>query len=145
MRSACFGSRSADDDVSARSWCRRLGLVLAPCRARLRDAGHETIALDLPADDPDAGLSAYVELAIGAAQGHDDVIVVAQSMGAFTAVPVCTRLAALRLVLLNAMIPAPGETADDWCERRPAGGKLAAGPHAPAATQRIRSADRLPA
>jgi pimeloyl-ACP methyl ester carboxylesterase len=87
-----------------------------PVVPRLRDAGHETIALDLPADDPDAGLSAYVELAIAAAEGHDDVIVVAQSMGAFTAVPVCARLAARRLVLLNAMIPAPGETANDWWE-----------------------------
>ena len=61
---------------------------------RLRDAGHGTIALDLPADDPDAGLTAYVEMAIAAAEGHDDVIVVTQSMGAFIAVPVCTRLAA---------------------------------------------------
>src|SRR5689334_15780196 len=82
-----------------------------PVVPRLRDAGHGTIALDLPADDPDAGLTAYVELAIAAAQGHDDVIVVAQSMGAFTAVPVCTYLGARRLVLLNAMIPTPGETA----------------------------------
>jgi pimeloyl-ACP methyl ester carboxylesterase len=87
-----------------------------PVVPRLHDAGHETIALDLPADDPDAGLSAYVELAIAAAEGHDDVIVVAQSMGAFTAVPVCARFAARRLVLLNAMIPAPGETANDWWE-----------------------------
>jgi pimeloyl-ACP methyl ester carboxylesterase len=87
-----------------------------PVVPRLRDAGHQTISLDLPADDPDAGLSAYVQLAIAAAQGHDDVVVVAQSMGSFTAVPVCTPVAARRLVLLNAMIPAPGETANDWWE-----------------------------
>jgi len=37
-------------------------------------------------------------------------------MGAFTAVPVCTRLVARSLVLLNAMIPAPGETVNDWWE-----------------------------
>ena len=37
-------------------------------------------------------------------------------MGAFTAVPMCTRHAAHRLVLLNAMIPAPGETANEWWE-----------------------------
>jgi pimeloyl-ACP methyl ester carboxylesterase len=66
-----------------------------PVVRRLRDAGHDAIALDLPADDPEAGLSAYVELAIAAAKAHNDVVVVAQSMGAFTAVPVCTRLAAL--------------------------------------------------
>jgi pimeloyl-ACP methyl ester carboxylesterase len=87
-----------------------------PVVPRLRDAGHEVIALDLPGDDPGAGLSAYVELALAAVSGHDDVVVVAQSMGAFTAVPVCTQLAARRLVLLNAMIPAPGETADEWWE-----------------------------
>ena len=83
---------------------------------RLRDAGHEAIGLDLPADDPDAGLGTYVELAVEAAKAHDDLVVVAQSMGAFTAVPVCERLVARRLVLLNAMIPAPGETVGDWWE-----------------------------
>ena len=83
---------------------------------RLRDAGHRPIALDLPADDPDAGLRAYADLAVAAAEGHDDLVVAAQSMGAFTAVPVCERLAPRRLVLLNAMVPAPGETAGDWWE-----------------------------
>src|SRR4051812_17753046 len=83
---------------------------------RLRDAGHEALAPDLPADDPEAGLSAYVELAVAAAEGRDDLVVAGQSMGAFTAVPVCERLPARGLVLLNAMIPAPGETAGDWWE-----------------------------
>jgi pimeloyl-ACP methyl ester carboxylesterase len=83
---------------------------------RLCDAGQEAIVLDLPADDPDAGLTAYVELGVAAAAGHDDLVVAAQSMGAFTAVPVCERLAARRLLLLNAMIPAPGETANAWWE-----------------------------
>jgi pimeloyl-ACP methyl ester carboxylesterase len=83
---------------------------------RLRDAGHEPIALNLPGDDPGAGLSAYVELALAAIRGHEDLVVVGQSMGAFTAVPVCTRVAARRLVLLNAMLPAAGETADEWWE-----------------------------
>jgi pimeloyl-ACP methyl ester carboxylesterase len=57
-----------------------------------------------------------VELALAAVSAHDDLVVVGQSMGAFTAVPVCTRVAARRLVLLGAMIPAPGETADEWWE-----------------------------
>jgi pimeloyl-ACP methyl ester carboxylesterase len=88
-----------------------------PVVPRLREAGHEAIAVDLPGDDPEAGLSAYVELVVAAAKAHDDVVIVAQSMGAFTAVPVCTRLAARRLVLLNAMIPAPGEAVNDWWEK----------------------------
>ena len=83
---------------------------------RLRERGDVAIALDLPADDPDAGLSAYVELAVAAGDGYDDLVVVAQSLGAFTAVPACERLAPRRLVLLNAMIPAPGERAADWGE-----------------------------
>jgi pimeloyl-ACP methyl ester carboxylesterase len=80
----------------------------------LHEAGQLAIALDLPADDPSAGLVAYTEIAVAAAAGHDDVVVVAQSLGAFTAVPVCERIAVRHLVLLNAMVPAPGETAGDW-------------------------------
>jgi pimeloyl-ACP methyl ester carboxylesterase len=83
---------------------------------RLSERGHVAIALDLPADDPDIGLAAYAELAVSAADGHEDLVVVAQSLGAFTAVPACARLAPRALVLLNAMIPAPGERAADWGE-----------------------------
>jgi pimeloyl-ACP methyl ester carboxylesterase len=83
---------------------------------QLRDAGHEAIALDLPADDPNAGLTAYIDLAVAAVAGRSDLVVAAQSMGAFTAVPACERLPSRGLVLLNAMIPAPGETAGDWWE-----------------------------
>lgn len=82
--------------------------------ALLRDAGHHAVALDLPADDPAAGLDAYIDLALAAIRGRDDVVVAAQSMGAFTGVPLCDRADVDRLVLLNAMIPAPGERATDW-------------------------------
>jgi len=82
--------------------------------ALLRGAGHDVVAVDLPAEDPVAGLHAYVDLAVAAARGRDRVVVAAQSMGAFTAVPVCERIGVERLVLLNAMIPAPGERAADW-------------------------------
>ena len=74
------------------------------------------VAVDLPADDESAGLDAYVDLVVDAANGATDVVLVAQSMGAFTALPACARLPVSRLVLLNAMIPAPGETAGDWWE-----------------------------
>ncbi len=68
-------------------------------------------------DDPKAGLTAYVDLAVATAEAHDDLVVAAQSMGAFTAVPVCERLPPRRLVLLNAMIPEPGETINEWWEK----------------------------
>jgi pimeloyl-ACP methyl ester carboxylesterase len=87
-----------------------------PVAQRLRDAGHHAIALDLPADDPAAGLAAYTDIAVEAADGHDDLVVAGHSLGAFTAVPLCERIAARHLVMLNAMIPAPGETAQAWWE-----------------------------
>jgi pimeloyl-ACP methyl ester carboxylesterase len=43
-----------------------------------------------------------------------DVILVATSMGGFTAPIVCTRRRVDLLVLLNAMIPIPGETFNGW-------------------------------
>jgi pimeloyl-ACP methyl ester carboxylesterase len=84
--------------------------------ALLHDAGHEAIPVDLPGADPTAGLPEYTDLVAGAAEGRDDVVLVAQSMGAFSAVPACGRLPVRRLVLNNAMVPLPGETAGDWFE-----------------------------
>jgi pimeloyl-ACP methyl ester carboxylesterase len=72
------------------------------------------IAVDLPADDESAGLTEYGDLVVEAANGATDVVLVAQSRGAFTALPACARLPVSRLVLLNAMIPQPGETAGAW-------------------------------
>lgn len=82
--------------------------------AELSTRGHEAIAIDLPADDPEAGLDEYVDIIVEAAAQQRSVVLVAQSMGAFSAVPVCSRLPVERLVLLNAMIPSPGETAGGW-------------------------------
>jgi pimeloyl-ACP methyl ester carboxylesterase len=81
---------------------------------RLEAAGHTAVAVDLPGADPAAGLREYADLVLVAADGRDAVVLVAQSMGAFTALAACERLDPQRLVLLNAMIPAPGETANAW-------------------------------
>jgi pimeloyl-ACP methyl ester carboxylesterase len=81
---------------------------------RLEAAGHTAVAVDLPGADPAAGVREYADLVLAAADGRDAVALVAQSMGAFTALAACERLDPQRLVLLNAMIPAPGETANDW-------------------------------
>lgn len=51
----------------------------------LREAGHEAIAVDLPGDDETAGLPEYVSLVTGAIGGRDDVVLVARSLGGFTA------------------------------------------------------------
>jgi pimeloyl-ACP methyl ester carboxylesterase len=82
----------------------------------LEAAGHRAIAVDLPAGDPDRGLSEYAEIVADAAGEARDVVLVAQSMGAFTALPAAERLDPQRLVLVNAMIPKPGETATEWWE-----------------------------
>jgi pimeloyl-ACP methyl ester carboxylesterase len=81
----------------------------------LRAAGHETIAVDLPCDDDSVGLDDYVDLVVAAVEGCDDLAVVGQSMGGFVAPLVAARVSATRLiVLVAAMVPAPGESGNEW-------------------------------
>ena len=82
----------------------------------LERADHRALAVDLPGDDPQAGLSDYADLVIAAMGSRKDVTLVAQSMGAFTAALVCARAAEAvkKLIFVNAMIPLPGETPGDW-------------------------------
>ena len=80
----------------------------------LEAAGHEAIAVDLPGADESAGLPEYTGLVAAAIGSRRDVVLVAQSMGAFTAPMVCARVPVDLLVLLNAMIPRPGETPGQW-------------------------------
>ena len=80
----------------------------------LIEAGHEAIAVDLPGDDETAGLARYTELVVDAIGSRAEVVLVAGSLGGFTAPLVCERVTARELVLVNAMIPNPGETARDW-------------------------------
>ena len=77
-------------------------------------AGHQAIAVDLPADDRDAGLAAYADIGVRAIAQRSDAILVAQSLAGFTAPLVCARAAVRMLVFVNAMIPKPGETAGEW-------------------------------
>jgi Alpha/beta hydrolase family len=81
---------------------------------RLAPLLGDVIAVQLPGADPDAGLPEYVDLAVEAAADASELVVVAQSLGGFTALPACERLDVRHLFLLNAMIPVPGETAGDW-------------------------------
>jgi hypothetical protein len=80
----------------------------------LVEAGHEAIAVELPGDDETAGLPRYTELVVDAIGSRPDVVLVAGSLGGFTAPLVCERVPIRELVLVNAMIPDPGETAHDW-------------------------------
>jgi pimeloyl-ACP methyl ester carboxylesterase len=80
----------------------------------LTERGHDAIAVDLPAADQSAGLSEYADAVVDAIGDRTRLILVAQSMGAFTAPIVCERVPVDLLVLVNAMIPKPGESAGDW-------------------------------
>jgi pimeloyl-ACP methyl ester carboxylesterase len=81
----------------------------------LRKRGHDVVSVDLPGDDDRAGLDEYAEAVVRASdQVSGDLVLVAQSMAGFTAPLVCDRLPVSLLVLVNAMIPAPGETAGEW-------------------------------
>jgi pimeloyl-ACP methyl ester carboxylesterase len=84
--------------------------VVAP---RLRALGHTVAAPDLPAGDDSAGLAEYAD-AIVAAGGDRPVVLVAHSMGAFSAPMACDRLEVERIDLVCPMIPAPAETPGDW-------------------------------
>ena len=75
--------------------------------AELRARGHHTIAPDLPCDNDTASLDDYVTAAVEAAGGREDLVIVCQSYGAFTATLAAARLPARLLVLLAGMIPAP--------------------------------------
>ncbi|HJQ43847.1 MAG TPA: alpha/beta hydrolase [Jatrophihabitantaceae bacterium] len=80
----------------------------------LQQAGHEAIPVELPGDDDTAGLPEYVDLVVDAIGERRGVVLVAQSLGGFTTPLVAQRADLRAIVLVNAMIPGPGEKADDW-------------------------------
>jgi pimeloyl-ACP methyl ester carboxylesterase len=82
--------------------------------AELRARGNDVAAVDLPADDDNAGLTEYAGAITPALQGRDEAVLVAQSMGAFSAPIACMDADVSLLVLVNAMIPRPGETPGEW-------------------------------
>ena len=94
--------------ASGRAWYWHL---VAP---RLTGRGHRAIAVELPADDDTKGLSGYAEAVLDAVSPAHEVVVVAASLGAFTAALVVEPLEATAVVLVNPMIPRPGETPADW-------------------------------
>ncbi len=80
----------------------------------LQEAGQDAVAVDLPGDDEDAGLPEYTRLVEEAIGGRNGVVLVAQSLGGFTAPMVAARTGVAEIVFVNAMIPNPGETPGAW-------------------------------
>ncbi|WP_200945137.1 MULTISPECIES: alpha/beta fold hydrolase [unclassified Nocardioides] len=84
--------------------------------AALADRGHRGIAVTLPGPDESAGLAAYADVIVDAGRDAGPLVLVAQSMGGFSAPLAVDRLDVERIALINAMVPAPGETAGSWWE-----------------------------
>ena len=80
----------------------------------LQARGHDVIAPDLPCEDDAAGLSDYADVVVNAIGDRSDLVVVAQSLGGFTAPLVCARLQVRLMILVAAMVPAPGEPPGAW-------------------------------
>jgi pimeloyl-ACP methyl ester carboxylesterase len=89
-------------------------------QAELQARGHRAVAPDLPCDNKTASLDDYADAVAEAAAvasadaSRQDLVIVGQSYGAFTATLAASRLGARLLVLLAGMIPAPGETPGQW-------------------------------
>ena len=80
----------------------------------LRERGHDPIAVDLPTEDASAGWWDYADAVVEAVGDRSDLIVVGHSMGGFTVPLVAARRPVKLLVLVAGMIPAPGESFNDW-------------------------------
>jgi len=80
----------------------------------LHERGHDAAAVDLPIEDESAGWEEYTDAVVQAIGGRRGVVVVGHSLGGFTAPLVCVRIPVDLLVLVAAMIPAPGELFADW-------------------------------
>jgi pimeloyl-ACP methyl ester carboxylesterase len=90
--------------------------LLAP---ELESRGHGAIAVDIPENDPDLGLAGFALMVEDAMSGVTDAVLVAQSLGGFTA-PMVHKPVRM-VVLLNAMVPTPGESPDEWWSNTNAG------------------------
>jgi len=80
----------------------------------LQARGHDVVTMDLPCDDDRAGLAEYTDTVVDAIGDRTDLVLVAQSMGGFTAPLVCDRVPVDVMVLVAAMVPRPGESPGDW-------------------------------
>jgi len=89
---------------NATYWSRLVG--------ELERRGHATVPVDLPEDDPSLDIADWAALVDAAVPAGGDAVAVFQSLGGFLA-PLL-RKPVRAIVLLNAMIPAPGESPDEW-------------------------------
>lgn len=82
----------------------------------LEAKGHTTIAPDLPVEDERKDLTDWASALVDALPSTEDVVVVGHSFGGLVAPLAAAQINAKALVYVTAMIPAPGETPNDWWE-----------------------------
>jgi pimeloyl-ACP methyl ester carboxylesterase len=83
----------------------------------LTATGAAVIPVGLPADDDAADLFTYADVVTDAvAEVSGPLVLVGQSMGAFTAPIVATRVPTALIVLVNPMVPTTGESGGQWWE-----------------------------
>ncbi|CAN5387552.1 alpha/beta fold hydrolase [soil metagenome] len=82
--------------------------------AELKRRGFDALSVDLPADDDAAEFETYRDVVLEAMGDRTGIVLVAQSLGGYTA-PLVVGHADVRLIVLfAAMIPLPGESAGEW-------------------------------
>jgi pimeloyl-ACP methyl ester carboxylesterase len=79
----------------------------------LREHGHDLVTMDMPASD-DAGYREYADAIVLAIGERRPVTLVAQSIAGFTGTPITELVPVERILLVNAMVPVPGERLADW-------------------------------
>ena len=89
-------------------------LVYAATIEALSDLGHRALAPPLPVRDEHARPSDHADAIVGALPGDAELVIVAQSLGAFAGPLVAARVPVTQLILLAPMIPRPRETAGEW-------------------------------
>ena len=80
---------------------------------RLRAAGHDVVAPDLPCDDVAATFDDYTQVVLDAIGEAEDVVVVGFSLGGQTAARVAVRRPVRELIYVAALVPHPGSTLID--------------------------------
>jgi pimeloyl-ACP methyl ester carboxylesterase len=80
----------------------------------LQARGHDPIPVDLPTEDESSSWWDYSDAVVEAVGDRSHLVVVGHSLGGFTAPLVCARRQADLLVFVAGMIPAPGESFNEW-------------------------------
>jgi pimeloyl-ACP methyl ester carboxylesterase len=96
------------------SWCWE---KLTP---ELERRGHQVLAADLPAEDPQAGAAEYAAAALEAfSSAGDDLVVVGHSLGGLTIPLIAASRPVRQLIFVAGMLPRPGKTQDEVLSAEP--------------------------